>query len=972
MNCQNKKTVIRLFLAFALVAQAAPPPVLAEYKPLETATPGTVPTGMNYQGRLEKDGFPVTGSKTMEFQLFDAVTGGNSLWTSGSLTVTVTQGIFSALLPIPTTALNGTSQRYLEVAVDGVTLSPRDPMRTVPYAAIAETVEGNIDISTAGLNFSVNAIAALVISSITNNVGVGTGTPSAQFEVVPQVDDTLVVSISSQDATAIMVVDTGGSWGLGTNSPSTLMHARTPSNGELRISADSDGNDANETAGVALYFDDTSAGGHITYTAGTDILGLGNGLPAVRHLVIDGAGEVGLGTDTPDSKLHVQMADATLTCGFGICLENTTNATMGVNTTDNAEARLSLGDATTANAVDIKWDRNATNELEIGTLVAGADVSIQSGNGAEAIHIDSSQLVGIGAAIPTTKLDVRNGNLSLTDDDVTHAVTGQANNKAFLEIEPLSGTNGGARFQGFTDADATAVQVDCYLGINDPTDSLPACIYNSGVSNGGTGVTGLAVLETAHQFQNNGTAIMTMLGSGNVGVGTVSPQTQFHVAGAARFGSVGIGSITPATTFEVEGSASFGTVANKSTFTATGSLLIDDGANIGVGTASPGARMHIYANTAQGAEATPAVQASGFLRVQNTGAAGDDAIVEVITGASGTGQVCFGDTAAACRGVLQYVHGSDRLDLGTSGTATRVSISATGALGVGSTAPQTTLHVNGNAQFGSGVAKSTFSTTGALTMANNVNVTVSGTGVFSGPISGNSTTATALAANGANCGAGLFAAGVDASGAAEGCTNVGTQAELNTHEALSGTAAHSATVTNTASQIVTRDGSGNFAAGTITANLTGNASGNAGTASALAADPTDCTAGQYSTGINAAGTAQGCADVATQTELNTHGNLTGTSAHSAASINTASALVSRDGSGNFAAGAITMTGINVTGEDGLACSDVGIANASTGDATCTATTTACMAAADYAANDIISCGTVTADALHTARCCRVQ
>lgn len=54
---------------------------------------------------------------------------------------------------------------------------------------------------------------------------------------------------------------------------------------------------------------------------------------------------------------------------------------------------------------------------------------------------------------------------------------------------------------------------------------------------------------------------------------------------------------------------------------------------------------------------------------------------------------------------------------------------------------------------------------------------------------------------------------------------------------------------NTASTIVARDSSGNFSAGTITAALTGNAS----TASALATNPTDCSSGQYATGIDAAG-----------------------------------------------------------------------------------------------------------------------
>lgn len=53
---------------------------------------------------------------------------------------------------------------------------------------------------------------------------------------------------------------------------------------------------------------------------------------------------------------------------------------------------------------------------------------------------------------------------------------------------------------------------------------------------------------------------------------------------------------------------------------------------------------------------------------------------------------------------------------------------------------------------------------------------------------------------------------------ADGLTwlTLSSSADLTTHAALTGTSAHGAVATNTASQIVTRDGSGNFAAGVIT------------------------------------------------------------------------------------------------------------------------------------------------------------
>lgn len=66
---------------------------------------------------------------------------------------------------------------------------------------------------------------------------------------------------------------------------------------------------------------------------------------------------------------------------------------------------------------------------------------------------------------------------------------------------------------------------------------------------------------------------------------------------------------------------------------------------------------------------------------------------------------------------------------------------------------------------------------------------------------------------------------------------------------------------NTPNTIVLRNGSGNFVAEVIQATtFTGALTGNASTATALAANPADCTAGQYAVSINASGTL-GCTQV---------------------------------------------------------------------------------------------------------------
>lgn len=222
--------------------------------------------------------------------------------------------------------------------------------------------------------------------------------------------------------------------------------------------------------------------------------------------------------------------------------------------------------------------------------------------------------------------------------------------------------------------------------------------------------------------------------------------------------------------------------------------------------------------------------------------------------------------------------------LGTGLTVSRcVETDGTGALTVAAGVCGTP---GGGAQFDA--LTSGMNTTAAMVVGTGASLGISGSGTI---------TATAASTNPGNCSAGLLAAGVDAAFVAEGCTDVATQTELNTHEAL--TAPHSATALNTASRIVLRDASGNFAAGTITAALTGNAS----TATAASANPGNCGAGLLAAGVDAGWAAEGCVDVATQTELDTHIN--GTSVHSATAANTASRIVLRDASGNFVAGTIT-------------------------------------------------------------------
>lgn len=139
-----------------------------------------------------------------------------------------------------------------------------------------------------------------------------------------------------------------------------------------------------------------------------------------------------------------------------------------------------------------------------------------------------------------------------------------------------------------------------------------------------------------------------------------------------------------------------------------------------------------------------------------------------------------------------------------------------------------------------------FSGTGGQATAQSACVESAGT-ITGCALTGNASTATALAANGANCSAGSFPLGVDASGASEGCTAL-SASNTGTATAL----AANGTNCSAGSYPLGVDASGN-------AESCGTAiTGNAGTATALAANGGNCSAGSFPLGVDASGASESC------------------------------------------------------------------------------------------------------------------
>lgn len=131
------------------------------------------------------------------------------------------------------------------------------------------------------------------------------------------------------------------------------------------------------------------------------------------------------------------------------------------------------------------------------------------------------------------------------------------------------------------------------------------------------------------------------------------------------------------------------------------------------------------------------------------------------------------------------------------------------------------------------------------------------------------------------------------------------QVTINTTDISNNTAElNAATSNNTASTLVLRDSSGNFSAGTITANLTGNATTATSSVSFSGSLSGDVTGVQSATVVNSVGGSSAYA-VNTATIL----------ANDATSANTAGTLVLRDSSGNFSTTMITLSGTPTNSTD---------------------------------------------------------
>jgi len=372
------------------------------------------------------------------------------------------------------------------------------------------------------------------------------------------------------DATKL-VIEKDGNVGIGTDSPSFELDI-APNQPNQRVTLQIKGQGTHPTdheqKGEAEIRMVTDNGQWVLNTddetGNLRLFGYGNPWPTVMRiekdapehsLMIDSAGNIGIGTDSPVEALHIKRSESTNYASSG-----TSDFPLG-----GAILRVENADSGDDNWGGIRLQ--VPNDGGTGNLAYIGAVSTSS----HTPHIVFGQRTGASAYAERMRID-SSGNVGI----------GTTDPRTMLEI---SGTGGAAEGTN---------NVRLRLTTTGSVDAAPGIELQNVDNDGGNIISKMIARDTsAFSFEYSapdvnhhvsGESLMVINTDGNVGIGTDTPQKKLHVAGdSIKLGDGGGGF---ATWFDASGFADF-------KVSSTQVMRLQSNGKVGIGTTTPQAKLHV-------------------------------------------------------------------------------------------------------------------------------------------------------------------------------------------------------------------------------------------------------------------------------------------------------------------------------------------------------------------------------------------
>lgn len=346
-----------------------------------------------------------------------------------------------------------------------------------------------------------------------------------------------------------VIFTTGGNVGIGTTAPSFPLHVVINSDASLGMGLNNDHTGGNSRINFNLTVGAASSGnaGQIyasisdptftmrSYSGNTSGVALltGGAAPirfstqATERMRIATSGNVGIGTTVPSSILHVFL-----------------DSTSGnYNTTSNSTLRLqrkvasySGTDTATSLAFESMWTGNSATYSHarirgiINNSSGDGDLGFDTASGyngySEKMRITNTGNVGIGTMSPTDLLHMTGGSISISTDNAT--------SRGILFNQ--NAVWGGIDLEGIGNIPGSQI---VNIGINSNRSKTWNSSYAGGFFRIDTrGGSGIPLFQWFKKDATGGTESMMacLTSTGNFGIGTSTPDTLLHVAGAIKAG----------------------------------------------------------------------------------------------------------------------------------------------------------------------------------------------------------------------------------------------------------------------------------------------------------------------------------------------------------------------------------------------------------------------------------------------------